>query len=177
MTTDLSEPSHLFEARLKAELDEANDLLAGAEASEQAASAEVDRVRGEHALGRASRGDVLRAQKVLARSQEEAATASARIRALDRDALRARTQRWEAEKDQERQIKAEVRAERAAIGARIRDSLRAFQAELEEIEDQVRAHNKSSRSPFLGPLYGPSNYAGDYGRLTDALARLINHYR
>lgn len=177
MTTDLSEPNHIFEARIKASLDEARDLLAGAEAAEAAASIQVDHVRGEASLGRASRADVLRAQRALARAQEESATASARIRALERDALKGRTKRHDAEQEQRRRIEAEVRAERAAIGARIRDSLRAMQAELAEIEEQVRVHNASSQSPFLGPLYGPSNYAQDFGRLTDSLARLINHYR
>jgi hypothetical protein len=109
-TAPALEPTYAFDQRLQRELAAAQAVADAAAAEERAAFAEVDRVRGDHAIGLVERGRLLVASRRLAKAQEASATASSALRATERDHARRRDERRRQENAIERHRAAELRA-------------------------------------------------------------------
>jgi hypothetical protein len=101
-----------------------------AEAAEAAAYERVSFVRGELALGRATRGDLNRAQRTLAIATEATETAKAAARAVGRDRAAAAAAE-QAERDAVRRARAaQLAPERDAIA---RDTIALMRRTLDEL--------------------------------------------
>jgi hypothetical protein len=134
-TTDTDrEPAYAFENRVRARLEEASQASAAAAAAERSAFDEVDRLRGDHALGLVERGRLLKGQRELARKQGEAADAAAAVRAVERSVAREREARDAVERaiaNRERQSREQ---ERAASRVRAQELWTQIFSHLDEID-------------------------------------------
>jgi hypothetical protein len=156
---------------------QAERALEDAEADAAAADAAVNDVRERFALGRAKRGDVLKASRVLANSIETREVAKAAIRGLDRAAseLRAAEQ---AERESRRLARArELRVERDELYA----ELAAWFAETEQRAaalNQAAAdwNARASREGGAVRLAVPSDSGRMWGAFTDGLAQLRRNW-
>jgi hypothetical protein len=138
MTTETTnqpalEPEYLFRQRTKAALEKAVAEAEAAKQAEAAAFAAVDHARGESAIGRLARGDVLKSQRALARAQENAATAAAKVRAVERATARELDARLLVERDEARRRHEEL--VRVANASRVRR--RAIWVELSALIDEL----------------------------------------
>jgi hypothetical protein len=100
-------------------VEAAHAALSEAEAVEAAAYAEVDRLREIVAVGRAPRGDLLKAQQRLARAQTATGDAAAALRLLSREAEAASAAAAAERARAAGERAAAVRAENAALERRI----------------------------------------------------------
>lgn len=157
-TTEL-EPSHVFENRVRARLEEATQAATDAAAAEEIASAEVTQLRGDFKIGRIPRGPWDAASKRLSKLQNARADADAALRAVERDIARQREARHAAEVLVQRAERQAYAATRAASLARARELFDRIAEALLEI-DSLEA---------LPPL---TRWANDHARAIDSLARL-----
>jgi hypothetical protein len=124
-------PSHVFEQRVKARLDGAQAAVDAAAAMERDAFSEVDRLRGELGLNRATRGELHAGQTRLARCQEATAVAEATVRAVEREIERERDERDRAAARLAQERDAAARARDAAAVAEFRSATETFARALE----------------------------------------------
>ena len=136
MTTTAAEiePGYAFEARVKAALEEASKAAAAAAEAERAAYSDVDRLRGDHALGLIQRGQLLVGQRRLSAAQEASATAASVLRATERDIARQREARHALEVAAARQERQEREALKAASRERAAELWQRVFADLAEID-------------------------------------------
>lgn len=156
---------------------QAERLLENAEADAAEADAAVSHVRELLALGRAKRGDVLKASRILALAIETRENARAAVRAVDREAAELRAAE-QAERESRRLNRArELRVERDELYAEIA----AWFAETEQRAAALNqaAHDWNSRASREGGgvrLAVPSDSGRMWGAFTDGLAQLRRNW-
>jgi hypothetical protein len=138
----LGEPDHVFERRVRGRVDEVRADAERTAAAEKAAFDEVDRLRGEVAIGQADGRALLRAQKALAAAQEAAANADAAVRAIERWENTEREARDEAIRGRSREVYLEAQAARRAIEARTVEAIWNFVTVIDALDLEVDSLNQ-----------------------------------
>jgi hypothetical protein len=146
--TTMVEARHEFERRAQARLDEARAAVEAAAAAERAAFDEVDRLRGEVGLGRATKGELHSAKTRLAKCQEVTATAEATVRAIEREVERERDERDRVARLAARERDAEAAARDRVHVAAFNEATAVYAAALESFVAAVPSIASKHKAPI-----------------------------
>ena len=159
-------PEHELDAWIKERLSALQAEAEAARSEEAALSAEVDRIRGDVALGIADRRGLLAASKRLARAQNRVGDAESAIRAGQRLEARERRAYLEAQRARSRSAYEEATAAKRELATRTAAVIRAFIAEVDRIEAAVATLNAAYRNPRIEYVMQPP-----FGAMRDELDR------
>lgn len=161
----------------------AEQALADAEAAATAASEHVDFMREEVSLGRAERGDLVKARNALARAQEATEQGRAAVRAI----ARAEAERSAQEQASRESVRVAAARELAVERDELEGEIAAFFAEVAEraaaLDEAAKGWDRRALSARGGPggiqpgrLYAPSNFGAPWARFNDGVAVLARQY-
>jgi outer membrane murein-binding lipoprotein Lpp len=137
-----------------------------ARSEEATLNAEVDRLRGDVALGLATRSDLLAASKRLAKAQNRVGDAESAVRAGQRWERREREAHVEASRARSRAAYHEAHEAIRGIRMRAVVAIQSFVAEVDRIEADISTVNATYRAPGNEPVM-----RSPFGAIRDELDR------
>jgi chromosome segregation ATPase len=160
----------------------ASAAVTAAEAELAEADQQVTATREALALGRASRGDLLKAQRRLAQRQEARLQAEARVKALGREREAIHLAERE-EREQARRVRAAALSiERAALEAGIAEVISAAIAGLNHFDYAIAHWTSEAQSargaggPGPGSIARPSDSPRSFGNALSGLTQMQRDY-